>query len=154
MRQFDYVNPRNREAQKEMEHAVTHHLECIGALVDTSLYNSPDFNEQEFAVEASVIIPVFNREKTIADAVDSALRQDTAFEYNVIVVDNHSTDGTTRILEELARKDGRLIHIIPNVATSVLGDAGTRLWLTTGADGSPYSSTATTCIRHLTRCNA
>lgn len=113
VRQFDYVDPRNREAQKEMEHAVTHHLECIGALVDTSLYNSPDFNEQEFAVEASVIIPVFNREKTIADAVDSALRQDTAFEYNVIVVDNHSTDGTTRILEELARKDGRLIHIIP-----------------------------------------
>lgn len=113
VKQFDYVNPSNREVQKEMEHAVTHHLESIGALVDTSEYKSPDFNEQEFSVEASVIIPVFNREKTIADAVNSALRQDTTFEYNVIVVDNHSTDDTTRILNELEKADSRLIHIIP-----------------------------------------
>lgn len=113
VKQFDYVNPRNREVQKEMEHAVTHHLECIGALVDTSEYKSPDFDEQEFSVEASVIIPVFNREKTIADAVRSALKQDTSFEYNVIVVDNHSTDDTTHILNELSKENNRLIHIIP-----------------------------------------
>ena len=112
-RQFDYVNPRNREVQIEMEQAATKHLEHIGALVDISKYTRPDFCEQDFACEASVVIPVFNRAKTIADAVGSALSQKTTFKYNVIVVDNHSTDGTSAILEEAAAKDKRLIHIVP-----------------------------------------
>ena len=97
-KQFDYVNPRNREVQVEMEKAATNHLKEIGALVDTSAYATPDFKEQDFKFEASVVIPVFNREKTICDAVDSALSQVTTFDYNVIVVDNHSTDNTTQLL--------------------------------------------------------
>jgi len=113
-RQFDYVNPRNRDVQVEMEQAVTAHLDAVGALVDTDKYFVPDFEEQPFDLEASVIIPVFNREKTIADAVRSALSQKTSFAYNVIVVDNHSTDGTTAILSRLSAEDGRLVHLIPS----------------------------------------
>ena len=112
-RQFDYVNPRNREVQIEMEQVATKHLDKIGATVDTSKYMKPDYSEQDFTYEASVIIPVFNRAKTIADAVGSALAQKTTFKYNVIVVDNHSTDGTSDILEAAAAEDKRLIHIIP-----------------------------------------
>ena len=112
-KQFDYVNPNNREVQVEMERAVTLHLQAVGALVDPSQYPVPDFNEQPFEIEASVVIPVYNRAKTVADAVDSALRQQTKFKFNVIVVDNHSTDGTTKILEEIAKIDDRLHHIIP-----------------------------------------
>ncbi len=100
-KQFDYVNPANREVQIEMEQAVTAHLEIIGATTDTLSYREPDFQEQEFPVEASVIIPVFNREKTIADAVNSALSQQTTFPYNVIVVNNHSTDRTGEILKAM-----------------------------------------------------
>ena len=111
VKQFDYVNPRNREVQIEMEHAATTHLAEIGAKIDPSYYRRPDFNEQEFEAEASVIIPVYNREKTICDAVSSALSQKANFKYNVIVVDNHSTDRTTELLE--AYHDDRLIHIIP-----------------------------------------
>lgn len=103
-KQFDYVDPKNRSVQLEMEHAVTYHLERIGAKVDTSVRLEPDFEEELFDYEASVIIPVFNREKTIADAVKSALSQNTKFAYNVIVVDNHSTDGTSAILAELQAK--------------------------------------------------
>lgn len=118
-KQFDYVNPRNREVQIEMEKAVTEHLKAVGAFIDTAYYETPDFNEQTFDCEASVIIPVRNREKTICDAVDSALSQKTKFKFNVIVVDNHSTDKTTELLAGYAKKeergDGepRLIHIIP-----------------------------------------
>ena len=119
-KQFDYVNPRNREVQMEMEKAVTEHLKAVGAFIDTAYYETPDFNEQTFDCEASVIIPVRNREKTICDAVDSALSQKTKFKFNVIVVDNHSTDKTTELLAGYAKKeeqgDGkpRLIHIIPD----------------------------------------
>ena len=121
-KQFDYVNPRNREVQIEMEKACTHHLEKMGALVDTNFYRQPDFDEQEFEYEASVIIPVFNREKTIADAVKSALSQKTSFKFNVIVVNNHSTDRTGEILSEIAhemeerndKQAGRLIQIVPD----------------------------------------
>ncbi len=119
-KQFDYVNPRNREVQIEMEKAVTEHLKAVGAFIDTAYYETPDFNEQTFDCEASVIIPVRNREKTICDAVDSALSQKTKFKFNVIVVDNHSTDKTTELLAGYAKKeeqgDGkpRLIHIIPD----------------------------------------
>lgn len=110
-KQFDYVNPRNREVQIEMERACTAHLEKVGAIVDTNFYRQPDFDEQDFACEASVVIPVFNREKTIADAVKSALSQKTNFPYNVIVVNNHSTDSTGEILDSI--DDGRLIQIMP-----------------------------------------
>ena len=121
-KQFDYVNPRNREVQIEMEKACTHHLEKVGALVDTNYYRQPDFDEQEFEYEASVIIPVFNREKTIADAVKSALSQKTSFKFNVIVVNNHSTDRTGEILSEIAhemeerndKQAGRLVQIVPD----------------------------------------
>ena len=121
-KQFDYVNPRNREVQIEMEKACTHHLEKVEALVDTNYYRQPDFDEQEFEYEASVIIPVFNREKTIADAVKSALSQKTSFKFNVIVVNNHSTDRTGEILSEIAhemeerndKQAGRLVQIVPD----------------------------------------
>ena len=111
-KQFDYVNPRNREVQIEMEQAATAHLSAIKALVDTTQYVQPDFSGEAFPVEASVVIPVFNREKTVRDAVVSALSQKTDFPFNVIVVDNHSTDGTTEILSSLAA-DERLVHLIP-----------------------------------------
>ena len=111
-KQFDYVNPRNREVQIEMERACTAHLEKVGAIVDTNFYRQPDFDEQDFACEASVVIPVFNREKTIADAVKSALSQKTNFPYNVIVVNNHSTDSTGEILDSI--DDERLIQIVPS----------------------------------------
>ena len=120
-KQFDYVNPRNREVQIEMERACTQHLEKVGALIDTSYYRLPDFNEQDFEYEASVVIPVFNREKTIADAVKSALSQKANFKVTVIVVNNHSTDKTGEILSRIAhemeekndKQAGRLIQIVP-----------------------------------------
>ena len=113
-KQFDYVNPRNKQVQLEMERVVTNHLAEIEALVDTTKYTSPNFDTENFLVEASVIIPVYNREHTITDAVKSALEQETKFEYNVIVVDNHSTDGTTDILAGLAAENTKLVHIIPS----------------------------------------
>lgn len=122
-KQFDYVNPRNRDVQVEMEQAATFHLKEIGALIDTTSYTQPDFDEQAFDIEASVIIPVFNREKTIRDAVESALSQKTTFPFNVIVVDNHSTDNTTSILKslgEIQKEKAKvsnhvpeLVHIVP-----------------------------------------
>lgn len=110
-KQFDYVNPRNSEVQIEMEKACTQHLGKVGALIDTTFYRQPDFGEQDFEYEASVIIPVFNREKTVADAVKSALGQKANFKFNVIVVNNHSTDRTGEILDEL--KADNLIQIVP-----------------------------------------
>ena len=112
VKQFDYVNPRNREVQVEMEQAATAHLAAIGAKIDPSYYRTPDFSEQEFPVEASVVIPVYNRAKTIADAVGSALQQKTTFKYNVIVVDNHSTDGTTDILSRMLPYYGNKLNVI------------------------------------------
>lgn len=110
-RQFDYVDPRNRNRQIEMEAACTACLKRIGAFLE------PNFEEaeygSEFPVEMSVVIPVRNRAATIADAVKSALSQQADFPFNVIVVDNHSTDGTTAILAEIAAKDERLVHIVP-----------------------------------------
>lgn len=112
-KQFDYVNPLQRERQIEMEQAVTLHLSKLNALIDTNTCLEPDFNEQPFDVEASVVIPVYNRVKTIMDAVDSALSQKTPFKYNVLVVDNHSTDGTSQLLARRAQTDDRLVHIVP-----------------------------------------
>ena len=112
VKQFDYVNPANRTVQIEMEHACTAHLRKVGALVDTTQYEDIDFGEQDFEFEASVIIPVYNRAKTIRDAVESALSQKTSFKYNVIVVDNHSTDDTGLILRELQRGKEQKLHVI------------------------------------------
>ena len=113
-KQFDYVDPRNRDVQVEMEKVCTAHLKRIGA------YLKPDFKEPDscglggtFPVTASVVIPVFNRLRTVGDAVESALSQECAFPFNVIVVDNHSTDGTTDLLSSIAARDPRLIHVIP-----------------------------------------
>ena len=109
---FDYVNPKNRDVQVEMEKAATEHLKKV------NVYLQPKFEEidpggGEFATEASVIIPVKNRAKTIGDAVQSVLKQKTNFSFNLIVVDNHSTDGTSSILHEFGAKDKRVIHIVP-----------------------------------------
>ena len=117
--QFDYVNPRNREVQLEYELVVTEHLRDLDALVDSSALGSvPARTEGE---SLSVVIPVFNRERTIADAVHSALSQQTSFPFNVIVVDNHSTDGTTGILASLAAQDSRVIHVIPEELSLKIG---------------------------------
>ena len=114
-KQFDYVDPRNRDVQIEMEDACTEHLKRIGAWLKPEFKN-PDlreFGENEFPVTASVVIPVYNRARTVKDAVESALAQECDFPFNVIVVDNHSDDGTSEILEELASKDDRLVHLQP-----------------------------------------
>ncbi len=109
---FDYVDPKNREVQVEMEKAVTVHLKEIGGYLEPQ-FDSISFDEGEFPVEASVIIPVLNREKTVADAIDSVMLQETGFDFNLILVDNHSTDRTTSIVKELAEKYTNLIHVIP-----------------------------------------
>ncbi len=109
-RQFDYVDPRNRDYQIEMEQIATAHLKRIGAWIEPSFEKVPVAAET-FPVKASVVIPVRNRERTILDAVHSALAQSVDFEFNVIVVDNHSTDRTTEILRGVS--DSRLKHIIP-----------------------------------------
>ena len=117
-KQFDYVNPANRQVQIEMEQVATRHLETIGAMVDTSAYADVDFDEQSFPVEASVVIPVYNRVRTIRDAVESALSQKTSFPFNVIVVDNHSTDGTGETLSSMLsyhdNKQSELIILSPS----------------------------------------
>ncbi len=119
-KQFDYVNPRNREVQIEMEQAFTAHLRALGAWLPERS-QLIDVEEGQFPVEASVIIPVRNRERTVADAVRSALNQKAGFPFNVIVVDNHSTDGTTAILAQLALEDARVIHLIPACDTLGIG---------------------------------
>ena len=112
-KQFDYVNPSNRSIQIEMEKICTEHLKHIGGYLKPGFGRKVESYDGEFPVEASVIIPVRNRARTIADAVKSALSQQLDSTFNVIVVDNHSTDGTTQILSELAAADSRLVHIIP-----------------------------------------
>lgn len=106
--QFKYVDPSNRTSQIEMEQVATNHLEALGALINPIQMQKIDISSSSFPVEASVIIPVRNRHATIADAVNSALSQDTTFDFNVIVIDNRSDDGTSEILSEIARHEQRL----------------------------------------------
>ncbi|MBP5741935.1 MAG: glycosyltransferase family 2 protein [Paludibacteraceae bacterium] len=119
-KQFDYVKQKNADIQKENEVVCTEHLRKIGAYLSQRTKNV-EFDEDKFAFKASVVIPVRNREKTVADAVKSALSQKTDFKFNVIVVDNHSTDGTSQILEALAADDDRVVHIVPESETLGIG---------------------------------
>ena len=111
-KQFDYVDPRNREAQIEMEAIFTDHLRKIGAWLPQRTRTVGE-DSGVYAVEVSVIIPVLNRAATVQDALRSALSQQTDFPFNVIVIDNHSTDGTSERIDELASSDSRVIHVIP-----------------------------------------
>ncbi len=110
---FDYVDPRNRAVQIEMERAATAHLKKIGAFLKPQ-FKRVRFEQSAFPVEASVIIPVKNRARTISDAIQSVLRQRAGFSFNLFVVDNHSSDGTTDIVRAIAEKEARLIHLIPH----------------------------------------
>ncbi len=108
---FDYVDPKNREVQIEMELACTDHLKKIGGYLAPQ-FKKVEFDKSDFEYEASVIIPVRNRIRTIKDAIKSVLNQKTSFKFNLIVVDNYSTDGTTEAIDTFA-SDERLVHIIP-----------------------------------------
>lgn len=108
---FDYVDPKNRGVQIEMEKACTAHLKAIGGYLEPK-FDEIDFNKGDFEYEASVIIPVRNRIRTIRDAIRSVLSQKTDFPFNLIVIDNHSTDGTTEAIDEF-KDDPRLVHIVP-----------------------------------------
>ena len=111
---FDYVDPKNRQVQIEMEKICTEHLKRVGAWLPPVFKDvCPAGQGKSFPVTASVIIPVYNRVRTVKDAVQSALSQECDFSFNVIVVDNHSVDGTTELLSELAAGDERLVHVIP-----------------------------------------
>ena len=110
-KQFDYVDPRNRQVQIEREEVFTRHLKKIGAYLKPSMM-TVDLKEGEFSHEASIIIPVRNRARTINDAIRSVLEQETSFTFNLIIIDNHSTDGTSEIIEQY-KNDNRVIHLIP-----------------------------------------
>ena len=110
-KQFDYVDPRNRDRQIEMEKACTQHLKEIGGHLEPH-FKDIDFNQGEFEVEASVIIPVRNRAATIGAAIESVLKQQTKFKFNLIIIDNHSTDGTTEAIDTF-KADGRVVHLVP-----------------------------------------
>lgn len=111
-KQFDYVDPRNRAVQVEMEIACTDHLKEVNGWLKP-VFEEVELKDGDFPVEASVIIPVKNRVKTIQDAIVSVLNQKTTFEFNLIIIDNYSDDGTTKLIQEAAGKDSRVVHIIP-----------------------------------------
>ncbi len=111
---FSYVDPKNREVQIEMEKAVTQHLKDINAFLKPP-FEEVNFDETvDFEYEASVVIPVRNRVKTIGDAIDSVLKQKADFKFNLIIVDNHSTDGTTELINKKSKNTDKLIHVIPD----------------------------------------
>jgi GT2 family glycosyltransferase len=110
---FSYVDPQNFIAQKEMEMVFTDYLKKIGAYLPPHSLKKTGQSQESFSTEASIVIPVRNRKETIGEAVKSALSQEADFSFNLIVVDNHSTDGTTAILSDLAKQSSRIKHIIP-----------------------------------------
>ena len=110
---FDYVDPKNRTVQIEMEKACTEHLKQIGAYLASDEFDEVDFHTEDFPCEATVVIPVRNRVRTIEDAIRSVLSQETDFDFNLIVADNHSTDGTTEAIARYAARDPRVVHLIP-----------------------------------------
>jgi hypothetical protein len=111
-KQFDYVDPKNREVQIEMEIACTDHLKAVKAFLKPD-FSKIRFDEGSFDFEASVIIPVRNRVKTLGDAISSVLSQKCSFRFNLIIIDNHSSDGTTELIREYSAKDFRIVHLIP-----------------------------------------
>ena len=111
-KQFDYVDPKNRAVQLEMEAACTEHLKAIGGYLEPN-FKTVEFDKGNFEYEASVIIPVRNRVRTIEDAIRSVLVQETKFPFNLIVIDNFSTYGTSDIIARYAKEDDRVIHLIP-----------------------------------------
>ena len=111
-KQFDYVDPKNRAVQIEMEQVCTQHLKNIGAYL-TPIFPAVNLHQELFEYEASVIIPVKNRVKTIEDAIVSVLKQETNFPFNLLIIDNHSTDGTTELIQSYAKKNASIVHIIP-----------------------------------------
>ncbi len=117
-KQFDYVDPRNRAVQVEMEQICTDYLRRTGGLL-TGEPLPVEHDAAGFPLTASVVIPVYNRVRTVGDAVRSALAQETDFPFNVIVVDNHSTDGTTELLRSVV--DPRLVHLIPERDDLLIG---------------------------------
>lgn len=110
---YDYCDPKNNASQKEMEEACTEHLKVVGAYLEPTDFEDVDFDSEKFDVECTVVIPVLNRVRVIRDAIKSILSQEAPFKYNLIIVDNHSTDGTTEAIDEFAT-DERLVHIIPD----------------------------------------
>ena len=106
-KQFDYVNPKNREVQIEMEKACTEHLKAIGGYLEP-VFKPVEFSDGQFEYEASVVIPCRNRVKTREDAISSALAQRTSFKYNVIVVDDNSVDGTVDVIRSF-QNDPKLV---------------------------------------------
>lgn len=116
---FDYVDPKNRNVQIEMEQACTDHLKAIGGYLKPK-FKHISFGNVNFEYEASVIIPVRNRIRTIEDAITSVLAQQTNFRFNLIIIDNHSTDGTTEVIKKYT-SDQRLLHIIPERADLGIG---------------------------------
>ncbi len=120
--QFDYVNPRNREVQIEYEQVLTNWMKANKLLIDCSqLKPAEPLAIEEGRPLLSVVIPVYNRVRTICDAIGSALNQETNFEYNILVVDNHSKDGTSEAIAEYVQKDKRVIHIVPEERTLLIG---------------------------------
>jgi Glycosyl transferase family 2 len=111
-KQFDYVNPQQRQVQMEMEAVCSQHLKNIGAYLPPK-FTKPPKSKIAFPTETSVIIPVRNRANTIAESIKSALAQQADFSFNCIVVDNHSTDATTEIIKNIANHDSRVKHIVP-----------------------------------------
>ena len=116
---FDYVNPRNRGVQIEMEKACTEHLKAVGGYLEP-VFKDVDLSEGEFEYEASVVIPCRNRVRTIGDAIRSALDQETDFKYNVIVVDDNSTDGTVDVIKSFLGDD-RLVYIAQDSSYHAIG---------------------------------